>query len=35
MGSRARRLITAIRPLLPAVVVVAGFVAEGAKRWRW
>ncbi len=35
MGTRARRLITVIRPLLPVVVVVAGVVADGAKRWRW
>ena len=35
MSSRARRLVTAIGPLLPVVVVVAGFVADGAKRWRW
>ena len=30
MGMRVRRLVTAIGPVL---AVMAGFVADGAKRW--
>jgi len=33
MGMRVRRLVTAIGPVLAVVAVMAGFVADGAKRW--
>ena len=34
MGSRVRRLVAAITPVLPVLVILAGFAADGAKRWR-
>ena len=34
MGSRVRRLVAAITPVLPVLVILVGFATEGAKRWR-
>ncbi len=33
MGTRARRLVAAITPLLPAFALVVAAVSNGAKRW--
>jgi hypothetical protein len=33
MSTRARRMVAAITPLLPVLVLVLSRVAEGAKRW--
>ena len=33
MGTRASRLVAAIRPLLPVLALVAASVVNGAKRW--
>ena len=33
MGTRARRLIATITPLLPVLALVVAGVANGAKRW--
>jgi hypothetical protein len=33
MGTRSRRLIAAITPLLPVLVLVLASLAQGAKRW--
>jgi hypothetical protein len=33
MGMRARRVVVAITPLLPVLVLVLAVVADGAKRW--
>lgn len=34
MGSRVRRLVAAMSPVLPVLVVLGGIVVDGAKRWR-
>jgi hypothetical protein len=33
MGTRARRMVAAITPLLPVLVLVLAGFAQGAKRW--
>jgi len=33
MGSRVRRLVAVLSPVLPVFVLLAGVISEGAKRW--
>ncbi len=33
MSTRVRRLVVALAPAIPVLLVLGGVVAEGAKRW--